>query len=62
MFENRCVGIKEKAKDLNTSTFWIKRVNARLVTKDLNIFQNRRRVAFAKEMLENVVGDPSFIA
>lgn len=51
LFDNRRVGIKDIAEDLNTShgslqnnlvsVFGMKRVNARLAAKDLNLLQKR---------------------
>ena len=39
----------------------MKRVAARLVWKNLNFLQKERRVEVAKEMLDNLAGDPTFI-
>ena len=39
----------------------IKRVDARLVPKDLNLLQQCRQKEVAKDMLENVAEDPTFI-
>lgn len=39
----------------------MKRVSAKLVPRDLSLLQKRRRVAIAKEMLDNVVVAVTFI-
>lgn len=39
----------------------MKPVNARLIPKDLNCLQTRRLVQVAKEMLDNVAEDSTFI-
>ena len=48
---------------LNTLIFvlFIRRVNARLVPKDLNLLSKRRRAEVAKEGLDNIAEDPTFI-
>lgn len=71
VLKNQLVDIREIAEDLNTpykSTEHIlvnilgrKRVNARLIPKDLNLLQKRRRVEVAKTMLEILAADPTFI-
>uniref|UniRef100_A0A0K8WBT5 Mos1 transposase HTH domain-containing protein n=1 Tax=Bactrocera latifrons TaxID=174628 RepID=A0A0K8WBT5_BACLA len=71
VLENRRVGIRDIAEDLNISygstqqilnnVLGMKRVNDTLVPKDLNLLQKRRRIEIAKEMLDNLAEDPKFI-
>lgn len=39
----------------------MKRVNARVLPKDMKLLQKSRRVEVAREMLVNVAEDPTFI-
>ncbi|XP_014091877.1 protein GVQW3 [Bactrocera oleae] len=71
VLENRRVGIREIAEDLNISygsaqqilinVLGMKRVNDTLVPKEMNLLQKRRRVEVAREMLDNVAEDHTFI-
>lgn len=70
VFKNCLVGNKEIADNLNifygstqcilVNILEIKRVNARLVPKELNYLHIRCRVKVAKEMLDNIVEDAAW--
>lgn len=70
VFKNCLVGNKEIADNLNifygstqcilVNILEIKRVNARLVPKELNYLHKRCRVKVAKEMLDNIVEDATW--
>lgn len=65
---NRCVDIRVIAENLNISyestqhsmvnVLGMKSGKDKVVPKKLNLLQNRRRAKIAKEMFDNLAGDP----